>query len=505
MSEMLHLAQSNASLARTVIVLFCGMGILLAGMFLLAFVAASLAQTTESQGDALLIKGTKLIAATAAATVQIPLSFSALLDSSSLQRITNLAVSNIFPPMAAAGSAPVGITYVMNIQSAIKYNSTLVKFWGNGGEIITIDRGVIYLYNSKLFPGQTAQACGSSTCSALDVTGVDVSAMKTQAAQLGYPAYMGRRSTMMYNCPTYMSGGSGSGSGSGSGKGAGDYANMIGMGKNSGSSVPKTFDSTFTLTASSPLTWTAAKLDDVKDELAKGIQACGLTGMTECNKNNVVLICTTLSAGGADCTATFIGLKGAAEVGKIKADVDTMLAKPASDSGSLAKKLITKDSSAFSALTGNAKTFDATASILLDGVRPNQVDSAASYVIMKEAIAALAGYKCGTNGATLCDKADIELLAVQCKDKTKTGGDCEQKTDIKYEIKLAYTGVASASSTQKAAQKDNKVKTVKDMMGAKSPDTVKNMFKTKAGSSSPLFAVSGAASSADVAMVFPSA
>jgi len=87
----------------------------------------------------------------------------------------------------------------------------------------------------------------------------------------------------------------------------------------------------------------------------------------------------------------------------------------------------------------------------------------------------------------------------------QTGGDCEQKTDIKYEIKLAYTGVASASSTQKAAQKDNKVKTVKDMMGAKSPDTVKNMFKTKAGSSSPLFAVSGAASSADVAMVFPSA
>lgn len=200
LSELLHMSKSRDQLKKQVcflVVLVLG---LLAVLFGVSFVAASLAQKTDSNGDSLTAPNSDMILKTADPKQTVPIAFSSLLDKANLARVTEVVISNL-ATRASDKSVPTMCTTcpkdtIMQVSMTRKYDDTHVEYLGTGNPptVVDIKKGLITVKNLPGFdPDQVFEACGSATCSTISVSGVDVQSLKERATELGFVATAGNR------------------------------------------------------------------------------------------------------------------------------------------------------------------------------------------------------------------------------------------------------------------------------------------------------------------------
>jgi hypothetical protein len=186
--------------------------ITISAIFLMAFVAAHMAQTTDSVSGALHAThasgaGAGEIVRTAEAEEAIPVALSPILDQEQMGRVKELTISNLgsFPaggnPESLTPCASCAKTMVVQVDVAIKYNDTLAMFTQTDGIEIMIDKGLITAVNVPFQdPRQVFVACGSATCSSIWIAGMNVGEMRQKAQSLSYinTGTSGRRDLMFH-------------------------------------------------------------------------------------------------------------------------------------------------------------------------------------------------------------------------------------------------------------------------------------------------------------------
>ena len=78
-------------------------------------------------------------------------------------------------------------TLAMRVDVAKKLSDLKTEFLRTGGLNVTVDRGFIYVTNvAGQDTTQVFHACGSASCSSIQVSGMDVGALKARARDLGF-------------------------------------------------------------------------------------------------------------------------------------------------------------------------------------------------------------------------------------------------------------------------------------------------------------------------------
>jgi len=236
------MSNRNKRLKSVVMACVIAIFILLGCMFCVSWAAAVLAQQTEVDGSAMTSKGTSNIVSTAEAKESMPAAFASLLSRDQLARVKELTLvklsqlvvaenttaylSNITNATEAAeaaelamidsssssedsgedsdGLTTVGCTscpkaLVAQVKLVQSYNDTYVKFLCEGGITVAMDHGEIQVSGLPDFPADsTFVACGSASCSSINIEGADVPAMKVRASELNFVDTAGARRGYKY-------------------------------------------------------------------------------------------------------------------------------------------------------------------------------------------------------------------------------------------------------------------------------------------------------------------
>jgi len=163
--------------------------------FLVALAASVMAQNTNINKDALVKKGSSMILQTSEAEQTIPVLLSSLLGINDISNVKELTLSS-FTDAAKKRCETCAMTMVLQVDVALKFSDTKIKFVRTGGVEITIDKGVIYVTKVPgQIPTNVYTTCGAATCSSIRVQGINLKTLFYRAKALGFstPAGWSRR------------------------------------------------------------------------------------------------------------------------------------------------------------------------------------------------------------------------------------------------------------------------------------------------------------------------
>ena len=197
---MIHAAEQLHRNRYRVIYLVFLLGVLILSIWLVSSSAFKMAQTTGIINGALVSKNSQNdIIKTAQAEDSIPLAYSPLLDKLQIARVVELVVANLKAPGGGDGGWSPCETcpkyMIMQVDVALKYSDTKVKFMRTDGMEVEVNKGNIYVKKVPLQdPSTTFSACGLSTCSQIKVKGVNKVALHQKAKYMNFANVgMGRR------------------------------------------------------------------------------------------------------------------------------------------------------------------------------------------------------------------------------------------------------------------------------------------------------------------------
>jgi len=187
LSELLEITKSNRQLARTVFLMAVGLLVLICAMFAVSWVAADMAKDVETRGSVFVVKGDDGILAMAQAQQTVPLTYTTFFDQEELSRIKQVQINKMLRWPGTNHSYLATVEYVMQVTGVMKYNDTLLDLFGIDGQVVNINRGVIYFKNPKIYPTETVLLCAEVSCSSVSEAGLDIPALEQMAVKYNYP------------------------------------------------------------------------------------------------------------------------------------------------------------------------------------------------------------------------------------------------------------------------------------------------------------------------------